>query len=595
MINWKGLLKVFVVLLIVSGLYLVFADKIFTRVLVSSLQKAAGAKVEIDRSKLSLNPFGFNVHGLSLANADDPMTNSLEAKKIAIMIDLPYLLQKKVVINTVTIEGIQFDTQRTSSGALTEIKKSKKELKNDTTLKEKKQLRLNADDVFDINQLETKKQREVLDKLLNQKQSELMMLADMTPYKIKLQKIETDLNAITQISIKSVQDIKKIEDSLNSVKKIQTDIGRIKDDLYSSKQKIKDDINDLKEAAVSFKTIGAEDYEKAISTLQIDTFKSGDISNTLLKGSIVENVEKVRDVWQRVQLAFPSTSTPTKNTAVEGITVLFPAQQTPVPTLWIKTINLSATIHDYQLSGVITDITSEPSVLGKPTVYQFKSKNIGKFELNGESNFLDTPSTHTMQFTRHHWPINKHELLNKDNQTIELLSGETNTTGSVKIVGSQLDGEILTHVNKMKFQTSGIKETGTDTLSLLNKVLKNTDSAELNVDLSGNLFRPNVSISSDIDTKLKSASKRLANDELKRVKKEIKTTIDNEVKDATSDYLDKLANLNSGLTTELDAQLMSVKSLEDLVTIVKKKSDGSMNSKIEQAKEDLHNQIKNLW
>jgi uncharacterized protein (TIGR03545 family) len=77
-----------------------------------------GAKVDLEEADVRLGDGSVVLRGLQVTNPDRPMTNLIEADEIVIDFRVTPLLERKVLIDTVALRGMQFGTQREGSGEL---------------------------------------------------------------------------------------------------------------------------------------------------------------------------------------------------------------------------------------------------------------------------------------------------------------------------------------------------------------------------------------------------------------------------------------------------------------------------------------------
>ena len=93
-------------------------DPVIRWAIVFSGQTAIGAKVEVADVNTSLRGGELTITGLAAANPGKPMRNLVESSQIRLEIDGAQLLRKRVVIHDGRIEGLKFDSERATSGAL---------------------------------------------------------------------------------------------------------------------------------------------------------------------------------------------------------------------------------------------------------------------------------------------------------------------------------------------------------------------------------------------------------------------------------------------------------------------------------------------
>ena len=114
MIRWWGL-GLFVGLVgAMALLWLLVVDGLVKSVIEEEGTAIVGAKVELDTANLTLFPAGVTLTRLQLTNPNSPMTNFVEIARVTMDLDGLQLLRRKVIINEMLVEGVQFGTVRGS-------------------------------------------------------------------------------------------------------------------------------------------------------------------------------------------------------------------------------------------------------------------------------------------------------------------------------------------------------------------------------------------------------------------------------------------------------------------------------------------------
>jgi len=116
--RWKGIVPLLLFLALLATLYWVFSDALVRRSVEKTGTAFVGALVELDEADVRLSEGVVMLRGLKVTDPRKPMTNLLEADQIVVNVRMAPLLEKKVIIDTVALRGLAFGTPRETSGAI---------------------------------------------------------------------------------------------------------------------------------------------------------------------------------------------------------------------------------------------------------------------------------------------------------------------------------------------------------------------------------------------------------------------------------------------------------------------------------------------
>lgn len=117
-IRWWGLGAFVAIMGGIVALWVLFADTLVRRGVESAGTSMVGARVELEAADVGFSPARLELRGLAVTNPDEPVRNALEAERLAFDIDWIGLLLDRVRIDEVAVEGLQFGTERETSGAI---------------------------------------------------------------------------------------------------------------------------------------------------------------------------------------------------------------------------------------------------------------------------------------------------------------------------------------------------------------------------------------------------------------------------------------------------------------------------------------------
>ena len=120
-IRWSGLAGFVAISALLVLTWMFAAAPIIKYSIETFGSQAAKAKVEVDSINLTFDPFGIEIQGLQVANAEKPMENLLQFERAVADIELLPLLLGKGIVNEVALTGLAFSTPRQRSGALENV------------------------------------------------------------------------------------------------------------------------------------------------------------------------------------------------------------------------------------------------------------------------------------------------------------------------------------------------------------------------------------------------------------------------------------------------------------------------------------------
>ena len=117
-LRWQGLIAFIVVIVLVMGVGFLFVDDAVKGIIEKTGTRLVGAKVELRAADLSISPLGLSLMGFQVTNPDAPMTNALQVDRMVLTVEGSKLLRRKIVVKEMTVDGLQLDTPRKTSGAI---------------------------------------------------------------------------------------------------------------------------------------------------------------------------------------------------------------------------------------------------------------------------------------------------------------------------------------------------------------------------------------------------------------------------------------------------------------------------------------------
>lgn len=117
-IRWRAIGPLLLVLALIIGIPMLFADRVVRSGVERTGTQLVGARVDLTGADVRFGDAGVHLRGLAVTNPGRPMTNLMEAEEIRIDLRALPLLERKVILDTVSVLGMRFNTPRATSGAI---------------------------------------------------------------------------------------------------------------------------------------------------------------------------------------------------------------------------------------------------------------------------------------------------------------------------------------------------------------------------------------------------------------------------------------------------------------------------------------------
>jgi uncharacterized protein (TIGR03545 family) len=559
-IRWSGLIG-FSVLAALIVVFWMFAAAPLIKLSIEKFgSEALGAKIDVKDVSLNFNPLVLAIEGVEITDKDAPMTNAVSFERAEADMSLFPLLLGKSIIQDMSLEGVEFGTARQVSGALAVEETAEKQATSNepsgkaaetpeeaakTQLAETKggsaQSLPSADEILEREPLDTVTRGEKFKSSLETHKKELDDSIAAVPNKSAIKQYQKDLDSLLSGKLKSVDDFKARKKALDKLKKqfkedqkaikrAQLAIKGAKKDLGSQwpllKKAPKDDFNNIKgkytldaagtsnlaalllgEDAGGYAKTGLDYYEKF---------------SPLLEGD--EEAELIKEQQAK---------------RLEGEFIHFPTDR-PLPDFWLKNLSFSATLPVGEVAVVVKDITHQQDVINKATTLSANGKDLKSIKalsLNGVLDHRNGQGTDTFDLDIQQWRL---KGLNLGLAGLELDHSDLNLQGDVVFTGANMKAEGKGQFSQATFQSSDSTVLAKEMLSALG----NIDQFNVNAKAKGALSSPDISLSSDLDSKLSRAFNKRIKQRQKQLEKKLREKLAEKLLSYSGDYQDQLKDMD---------------------------------------------------
>lgn len=618
-IRWNALIPFSIFCLFVYVYSHFFLDHTLRKFLEWGSYKALGVEVNIGSFETSFWGAKLSIRNIQITDGEKPSQNSVEIGDIRFGMSWDALLRAKILVNEAAIENIQFATTRKSPGKVappepprqgpSAVEEQAERLKQAALAKAEQEYADNMlGDLAAIlggtdskaqlgkieSSLESKKKAQEIEAEIQQKQKYWDEKIRTLPNQKDLQALNDQFNRIKYKDFKSPQELQTSLQELDAVLK--------KGDAYSKQigNAGPELENDLKKISTDIKSLDAlikADVKALESRFRIPSINPKDISRALFNkylGKYNSKINHYRGIAEKYvppkylkkgkDKEDPNEVLIQPREREKGISYEF-GRKNSYPLLWIKKATISSQAgmspKSGNIRGEILDITTQQSLIGRPTVAtlkgDFPADQIENLLLKIVINNLQPESLISYNMEIGSYPIGASELVQSPDVQISL----TKATGKLSIEGTlKALRDFKMNINN-QFAAVGFSVEAKDKTikDILGGAFAGLPIINISGVASGYLPAISFDISSNIGTELERGLRRQVDAKIAEARRQIETYINGEVGKTREAIEKQVSQLKNQLATE-------IKKIEGQLDTQKKQAETKAN----QAKKDAENQ-----
>ena len=494
-IRWPGLIAFALLSSLITGVFFLFLDLWIKLGVIEVLEKSTGAEVNIANVSHTLSPFGVSLQGLQITDPKQPSHNQLQIAQAHAQIYLTPLLQRKVIIENLTVSELRFAQPRAAIG---EVYRQPDETATQglkQLLPEQPELP-SVDELLAKSPLKTTKAIEEIQQVYRQNEQQLTQLYQQLPDKTKLISYQTRIKALTDTDYKDPQELLTAKKSFD----------KLREELGQEQQKI----NDFQQAALTAKeTMSVKMAElKAAPNqdyLQLKALMSGDAAAINNITGMVFGQQAT--LWSQYLLSAYQIAAPLlgnkqaeeqqQDLRSEGRWLEFSDNQA-LPEFLIKNAEISLNWQDETIESHWKNITNEHDKIAQPTLFTINStssKLWQSLKIDGDLWLKDNGIKAQQKWSLQGLVLSDLALLDEEKLTSAIETALMSSNGTVAIDENLINGSGSIDLSQLAISAKGSNKLTTtiaNTLSQLN-------SMHIQTQVKGNFSAPELSFTSDLD------------------------------------------------------------------------------------------------
>jgi uncharacterized protein (TIGR03545 family) len=512
-------------------------------------EAAFGAKTQV--SSLILNLFNgkLDINRIQIANKKDPWKNIVEIGGIHTGVNTEQLLYKRFVLDKLTIDSIMLGTTRNSSGALPiKIEPPKKAGEGVDFKKMTAALQIDpakaAKKVTEVGPLESKEQFAKISADNEKKLAETNQKVNSYKPDEEVKKIDfTVLNNISDIkSLPELQEkLKKVEELSKQVNGIQKNFDVTKTLADANLKGVQDNLNLLAD-------LKNKDLNKIFDKLNLGNYDLKTIGRSML-GPKINGYIDTGVQWMTMAQKYmpPKKPKPKKRDRFKGQTIVF-ANKGTLPKFLIRLIGLNGTtaqgtVNELKYSGKVTDITSDPVLLGKPMVIDIQGKFVqdknSLLKILGKLDHTKDTASDTMDFVISGYKMDGQKLWDEKTIPLSIKKGTGVIKGNIGVVDEELTGKISFIGRNMVYEKLVADKDSLESIAA--DAIRGAKEINAEIILSGSLDNPNIKITTNLDRIIGDQLNKVVGEKLDAVKKQVTAEYEKQVGAAQKDAEAKIA------------------------------------------------------
>lgn len=565
----KGIAAFLVIVAVLAVAWFAMADVLVKRAIEEAGTRIVGARVELDHADLTLSPVGLTLTGLKVTNPDEPMTNAVEAARVAFTLDGGRLLLRKINIDEMTVDRVRLNTPRKTSGAVSRRKAPRRPSRAAAV---KERLRLPS--------LELKTPEEIL---AGEKLASVEIIGEVRSEVSSAEK-EWRRRLEGILDKEKIEEFRKRAEGLKDAPKsgplgmvgaadevlaLQKDIRGYVSSVKAAREDLAGDMKALKEKTRQAAEAPAADVRRLVDKYGISAEGLSNLSALVFGPALAERTDKAVRWYERLAPVMRRAAVKRKDVTVvkplrgEGEYVRFPERE-PAPDLLVRKALVSVELAGGEVSGVIRDLTPDQRIHGRPTTAEFSGSNLkglsslaikGELDRTDPERPVDIASLKIAGYGLKDVKLGGVSGITAD-VTKALADIDVKATlsgGAGEIEKRGLDGKLSAVFRTVEISAGGGEGRVAGAIAT---ALEGVGSFRLNADVTGTLGDYSVKLGSDLDRVLSDAVGKLAagyTGELREgLAREISKRTDGPLRELTAS-LGGLEELSSILASRLDA------------------------------------------
>lgn len=538
-IRRQGLFAFLGITVVISILWFLLVDGFIERLIEEYGTKALGAKVEIDETDLSILPAGLEIVGLQLTNPDKLMENAVEISRVNLSLDAMNLLRRKIIIDEMAVEGIQFNTPRKVSGAVV----SESDISPAISLKSSKKMKFPEIVMPDIDKLDVAE-------ILKNEELESIKMLESIQHDIESEKKRWEKQLDELLDEKKYAEYKKQIENITSKEK-RTFKGLLSSagDIAGIQQQVQKDLDSIKQARHEFKKSFSSfknridlaskapmrDVERLKQKYTLSPQNLSNFTQLLFGKNVSEWTEKALYCYNKIQPCLEKKTVQkekeqevVKPIRGRGVNIRFKEYE-PLPDFLIRQTKAELQLRSGDIKGLINNITPDQHIMGVPLTFEFSGDNnmkgIKSVKINGILDHIKAAQSKDNIYSLiKGYDVDNLALSDESKLPLKINKASADLEMMAILKGDNISANIIANLQSVKISLTNKDQAGS-IANAIASALSDVSKFSARADINGTLDDYKINITSDLDSILKNALEKVIHKETEKLENKLKNTI----------------------------------------------------------------------
>ena len=379
--RWRAIGPLLVLFVIACVLWWLFADSIARRESQKVGTQMLGAKVEIQDLHLDLRNGDVTIRGLTIASPHEPFKNLLQADEIVADLDVVPLTEKKIIIDRIAAKGLRFGTPRQTDGrvaaksgqgiagrVLAETREWASQFQIPVLQLATGKISI---DSLDPRRLSTIPAAAALGARADSSRRAWQAAFDTLRLGPALDSASATLEKLKRARATDLATLNEARQAIDRLKRARNRVTTLERSVTQGTANLKSGLAGLDSAR-------RRDYAFARSLLKLPSLDAPAVGAALFAPGAIKPFERVLYYAQLARRYMPPGLLPRATTGTNrvrraGEDIRFPKERA-LPRFLLRNAELSFLLHPndaqpQRYAGVLTGLTSDPAVYGRPTSF----------------------------------------------------------------------------------------------------------------------------------------------------------------------------------------------------------------------------------